>query len=154
MSLAEASEARKARLIALRKRKAGESVSQTGEVEPVVKHRTYDPETKTLKKHAPDDDFDMDTVEKEVDGLAEQIIKEDEERRAQDLDLHNIAPKRPNWDLKRDLEKKMAKLERNTQEAIHTLIPAQKGQSDDLVGALRAQEEHGQRDDGASDEED
>ncbi len=105
MSLAEASEARQARLIALRKRKAGESVSQTcvilytnwvclqlrsfflyrGEVEPVVKHRTYDPETKTLKKHAPDDDFDMDTVEKEVDGLAEQIIKEDEERRAQDL---------------------------------------------------------------------
>ena len=37
-------------------------------------------------------------------------------------DLTNIAPKRPNWDLKRELERKMAKLERRTQEAIHTLI--------------------------------
>lgn len=37
-------------------------------------------------------------------------------------DLFNIAPKRPNWDLKREMEKKLAKLERKTQEAIHTLI--------------------------------
>jgi hypothetical protein len=37
-------------------------------------------------------------------------------------DLLNIAPKRANWDLKRELEKKTAKLERKTQEAIHTLI--------------------------------
>ena len=59
------------------------------------------------------------------------------------------------------MDKKMAKLERRTQEAIHTLIrlsfffasetfdsqvrsgqrlSAQKGQSDDLVGAMKAQE--------------
>jgi coiled-coil domain-containing protein 12 len=37
-------------------------------------------------------------------------------------DLLNIAPKRPNWDLKREMEKKLAKLERQTQQAIHTLI--------------------------------
>jgi hypothetical protein len=37
-------------------------------------------------------------------------------------DVFNIAPKRPNWDLKRDMEKKLAKLERKTQEAIHALI--------------------------------
>ena len=37
-------------------------------------------------------------------------------------DLFNIAPKRPNWDLKRELDKKLAKLERKTQESIHTLI--------------------------------
>ena len=53
--------------------------------EPVIKHRTFDPETKTLKKHAADEDVEMDTVEKQVDGLAERIIQEDEERRAQDL---------------------------------------------------------------------
>ena len=39
-------------------------------------------------------------------------------------DLFNIAPKRPNWDLKRELDKKLAKLERKTQESIHTLIRA------------------------------
>lgn len=81
-------------------------------------------------------------MEKQIEGVAEQIIAEDEERRKQDLvrasgtiqshrllqriiivqDLFNIAPKRPNWDLKRDMEKKLAKLERKTAESIHTLI--------------------------------
>ena len=65
-----------------------------------------------------------DTVEKSVAGLAERIVAEDEERRAQELDVLNIAPKRANWDLKRDMEKKVARLERRTQEAIHTLIRA------------------------------
>ena len=37
-------------------------------------------------------------------------------------DLLNIAPKRANWDLKREMEKKAAKLERQTQEAIYKLI--------------------------------
>ena len=81
-----------------------------------------------------------DTLETNVKGLAEQIIAEDEAKRAQDLvtvifsietstpftlhvkDLLNIAPKRPNWDLKREMEKKLARLERQTQQAIHTLI--------------------------------
>jgi len=160
MSLADASEARKARLVALRKRKAGEAVEGDNEsTEPVIKHRIFDPETRTLKKHTKDDDVVMeDTVEKKVEGLAQAIIAEDKERRAQDLDLFNIAPKRPNWDLKREMEKKLAKLERKTQEAIHTLIrqrlAAQKGQSDDLVGAMNAQERVGQAEDDESDEDD
>jgi coiled-coil domain-containing protein 12 len=70
------------------------------------------------------------------------------------------------------MDKKLAKLERRTQEAIHTLIrmlrtasqfywpltpligqrlAAQKGQSDDIVGAMKAQEEQQQD---LSDEED
>ena len=89
--------------------------------------------------------------------------------------MHNIAPKRPNWDLKRDLEKKLSKLERKTQEAIHTLIraslvysvcyllaeshagqrlAAQKGESDDLVGAMRADEAHERLDDDDASDED
>ncbi|KAI0636400.1 mRNA splicing factor [Trametes polyzona] len=158
MSLAEASEARKARLIALRKRKAGEAVDDTsGEAEPVIKHRSFDPTTRTLKKHTQDEDVQMeDTVEHQVDGLAEKIIAEDAERRAQDLDLFNIAPKRPNWDLKRELDKKLSRLERKTQEAIHTLIrqrlAAQKGQSDDIVGAMNAEQRAGEN--ASSDEED
>ncbi|EED79300.1 predicted protein [Postia placenta Mad-698-R] len=159
MSLADASEARKSRLIALRKRKAGEDVDGDNEAtQPVIKHRLFDPESRTLKKRTQDDDVTMeDTVEKKVDGLAEAIISEDKERRAQDLDLFNIAPKRPNWDLKREMEKKLAKLERRTQEAIHTLIrqrlSAQKGQSDDIVGAMRAQERAGQAEGDDSDED-
>jgi coiled-coil domain-containing protein 12 len=89
-------------------------------------------------------------------------------------DLLNIAPKRPNWDLKREMEKKVARLERQTQQAIHTLIrmfddvrcplrlltrsilgqrlAAQKGQSDDLVGAMQAAANA--ENDPASDDED
>jgi len=140
MSLAEASEARKARLLALRKRKTGEATD-----EPILKGRNFDPETRTLRKRDAQGDVEMeDTVEKDVDGLAEEIIAEDESRRAQELDVFNIAPKRQNWDLKREMDRKVAKLERKTQEAIHTLIrqrlAAQKGDSDDIVGAMRAQE--------------
>jgi len=157
MSLAETSEARKARLAALRQRKAGGSVdnNEEGSTLPLIKNRNYDPETRTLKKRNHSEDVEMeDAVEKNVEGLAERIVKEDSEKRAQELDLFNIAPKRANWDLKREMEKKLSKLERKTQEAIHTLIrqrlAAQKGQSDDLVGAMKA----GEKADLSSDEDD
>ncbi|TEB26572.1 mRNA splicing factor [Coprinellus micaceus] len=143
MSLQEASEARKARLLALRARKLGQSTEE-GTPEPLIGGRNFDPVSRTLKKHTTVAEME-DTVENNVKGLTEKIIAEDEEKRQQELDIFNIAPKRPNWDLKRDMEKKLAKLERRTQEAIHTLIrqrlAAQKGQSDDLVGAMKAQEE-------------
>jgi len=52
---------------------------------PLIKNRNFDPETRTLKKRG-DEDIEMeDTVEKNVEGLAEQIIKEDAEKRAQEL---------------------------------------------------------------------
>lgn len=100
MSLAEASEARKARLIALRKRKAGEATDgyvkhEYGSVpltdrlhsdEPIIKSRNYDPESRTIKKRTKEESGVMDdTVEKNVEGLAQQIIQEDEQRRAQEL---------------------------------------------------------------------
>ena len=109
----------------------------------MIKNRNFDPTTRTLRKYNPGEDAEvLDTVEKDVEGLAEEIIAEDEQRRAMELvrvlltsfdgqtrneilsrqDVFNIAPKRPNWDLKRELDKKLAKLERRTQEAIHTLI--------------------------------
>lgn len=146
-TLVEASEARKARLLALRKRKAGADGDDDAYVSPracsrapdavryrpPVKYRNYDPETRQLRRHTEGDV--TDTVEQVVDGLAEKIIAEDAERRNQELvrsrcpctrvmcslpakDVFSIAPKRPNWDLKREMERKLAKLERKTQEAI------------------------------------
>lgn len=103
MSLAAASESRKERLIALRNRKLGQTGATTDgdEYEKVIsplwpinhvyrpgtfrfKQRNYDPETRTLRKRT-QDDTEEDTVERQVDGLAEKIIAEDEERRAQEL---------------------------------------------------------------------
>ncbi|KAJ3762696.1 mRNA splicing factor [Lentinula raphanica] len=155
MSLAETSDARKARLLELKKRKETRYEEQIA-TQGIIKNRNFDPESRTLKKHAGSEDVEMDTVEKKVEGLAEQVIAEDEEKRAEDLNVFNIAPKRPNWDLKRETDKKLAKLERKTQEAIHTLIrqrlAAQKGESDDIVGAMRAQERAQDQED-LSDEE-
>jgi coiled-coil domain-containing protein 12 len=98
MSLLEASDARKTRLAALRKRKAGEDAGE--EYSPllcsnpranvtrrtgIIKARNFDPETRTLRKHAAMDEDMPDTVEKDVAGLAEQIMAEDEQRRQQEL---------------------------------------------------------------------
>lgn len=105
MSLAKASDDRKARLQALRQRKAGESTdgvyvrmysfpnqsthsfSSCSEVGSILKSRNFDPESRTIKKRVRGgEDVEMqDTVEKDVQGLAENIIIEDEQNRAQEL---------------------------------------------------------------------
>ena len=54
--------------------------------EPIISTRNFDPETRTLRKRTADDDVDMeDTVEKNIAGLAEAIVAEDEAKRAQEL---------------------------------------------------------------------
>lgn len=39
-----------------------------------------------------------------------------------ELDITNLAPRKPDWDLKRDVAKKLEKLEKRTQKAIAELI--------------------------------
>ena len=100
MSLQEASEARKARLLALRARKLGQSPEEGCVVsspsfrgradrscstpEPLIGGRNFDPVSRTLKKHVTVAEME-DTVENNVKGLTEKIIAEDEERRQQEL---------------------------------------------------------------------
>ena len=47
-------------------------------------------------------------------------------------DITNLAPRKPDWDLKRDVAKKLERLERQTQKAIAELIRERlkKGQED------------------------
>lgn len=42
----------------------------------------------------------------------------------------NIAPKKPNWDLRRDVQKKLDKLERRTQKALYKLMEEQERQKE------------------------
>ena len=53
--------------------------------ELILSRRNFDPESRTLRKRTIDDDAQEDTVEKNIAGLAEQIVAEDEEKRAQEL---------------------------------------------------------------------
>lgn len=67
---------------------------------------------------------DMPTVETMVDGVTEDLIAQDEsERQAEEIvDLKQLVPKKPDWDLKRALEPNVEKLERRTKIAIVELI--------------------------------
>lgn len=47
------------------------------------KQRNFDPETRQARKR--ENGAGEDTVEKAVEGLAEEIVQEDEERRAEEL---------------------------------------------------------------------
>jgi coiled-coil domain-containing protein 12 len=51
----------------------------------VLSTRNFDPTTRTLRKRGVDDGENEDTVEKAVEGVAERVLTEDEERQAQDL---------------------------------------------------------------------
>ncbi|KAL7422694.1 hypothetical protein Q5752_001985 [Cryptotrichosporon argae] len=145
-NLAVTAAARKERLIALRKRKQAHETGAAngGPSHFAFKQRNYDPETRQLRQREAGEGGD-DTVEKNVEGLAEAILAEDEEKREEELDLFNIQPRRANWDLKRDMTARMAKLERATNEAIATIfrqrLQAMRKDQDgdvDLVASLHA----------------
>ncbi|XP_047158890.1 coiled-coil domain-containing protein 12-like isoform X1 [Vigna umbellata] len=50
------------------------------------------------------------------------------EPQAQEDPFLNIAPKKPNWDLRRDVQKKFDKLEKRTQKALYQLMVEQEKQ--------------------------
>ncbi|OAL35543.1 hypothetical protein AYO20_05162 [Fonsecaea nubica] len=68
---------------------------------------------------------DVETVEEQADRIlastAEQAAK-DELEAEKGIDLFKLQPKKPNWDLKRDLAEKMKILDVRTQNAIARLV--------------------------------
>lgn len=54
-------------------------------------------------------------ITNEVDALKEPIVIEE-------IDIQHLAPRKPDWDLKRDVAKKLDILERRTQRAIAEII--------------------------------
>ena len=51
--------------------------------------------------------------------------------------LVNVAPKKPNWDLRRDVEKKLAKLERRTQRALIQIMQAEQAAKLQAEGGIQ-----------------
>ncbi|GAA5941001.1 CCDC12/cwf18 family protein [Sporobolomyces koalae] len=164
MSLQAAADARKEKLAALKKRKTLHESGQSNALEhadtdraEVFKFRNYDPETGLARKHART--AEVETVEQETDGLADQVIAQDEQTRAQELDLTNIQPKKANWDLKRDLDRRLSKLKPKTEGAISQLIrkrlQAQKSSGTETAGTelVAGLGQAGRRDDDDEEEE-
>lgn len=85
---------------------------------PKPKFRSYKPQDESLQKEKLQD-AEPSLVDEEVKDLVEAGK---EKVVLQDLDISSLAPRKPDWDLKRDVAKKLEKLERRTQKAIAELI--------------------------------
>ncbi|KAF2973536.1 hypothetical protein GQX73_g176 [Xylaria multiplex] len=141
-TLSVASDDRKARLAKLktlkRKQPADEIVapeserptSPPAEIDVATLHlsgRNYDAEMRgpklgfdappTLGMQGPTLEEQAALVEKEAREKAAEDAKDD-----QGIDLFKLQPKKPNWDLKRDLDKKLAVLNVRTDNAIARLV--------------------------------
>lgn len=110
------------------------------EEEEVGKHRglrlrNYVPEDEDLKRRRVPQAKPVAVEEK----VKEQLEAAKPEPVIEEVDLANLAPRKPDWDLKRDVAKKLEKLEKRTQRAIAELIRERlKGQEDNLASAVDA----------------
>ncbi|TDZ55032.1 Pre-mRNA-splicing factor cwf18 [Colletotrichum trifolii] len=144
-SLSAAADDRKARLAKLknlkRKQPADETVPpesdhvaspprEAAEVDVARLHlsgRNYDPDARGPKlgfEAPPTQDLDKPTLE-ELAADIEADVKQkaaDEAKDDKGIDLFKLQPKKPNWDLKRDLEKKLEILNVRTDNAIARLV--------------------------------
>ncbi len=123
MSLLAQKEERKKRLQALKNKVEQGNAKRPAE----VSFKSYVPHSETLQKYIAEPveagplAIDVNTVEKTAEAIRQQTF-EQESKRNPELDLSNLAPKKPNWDLKRDLEAKMEKLDRLTLIAVSDFI--------------------------------
>ncbi|KAG8677144.1 hypothetical protein FPOAC2_03263 [Fusarium poae] len=151
-SLSAASDDRKARLAKLknlkRKQPADEIVAPESEraasppTEPDVSRlhlsgRNYDPETRGPKlgfEQDPSLNLEAPTLEEQAAEVEAEIKKKAAEEAQDDkgVDLFKLQPKKPNWDLKRELDNKMEVLNVRTDNAIARLV------RDRITGAQKA----------------
>lgn len=87
--------------------------------------RNYDVEAKAPKTGFMEPpSANQETVEEKAARLAEEARKqaEEAEKESKQIDLFSLQPKKPNWDLKRDVEKKLERLNARTDRAIAHLV--------------------------------
>lgn len=90
-----------------------------------ISGRNYDPETRGPKlgfEQAPTEgQITLEAQAAEIAQATAEAAKEDEED-DKPIDLFKLQPKKPNWDLKRDLNEKMKILDVRTENAIARLV--------------------------------
>ncbi|XP_033732059.1 coiled-coil domain-containing protein 12-like [Pecten maximus] len=141
-SMEEAARKRKERLRALKTKQnqsvePGENDMETDVMEALPKpvFRSYKPQDNSLKEQAIPVAKPADVTEKIQSQLEASITKEVVE----EVDIMNLAPRKPDWDLKRDVAKKLEKLEKRTQRAIAELIRERlKSSNEDLATMVNA----------------
>lgn len=83
-------------------------------------------ESTTATATTTDADVEMTDIQLKNDDVISKITHEVDVLKTpiviEDIDIQNLAPRKPDWDLKRDVSKKLEILERRTQRAIAELI--------------------------------
>lgn len=92
------------------------------------------PTTTGKKRSAEEQDLDLKdknstsysgnsaTVEKKADEIARDAKLQSREQRDQEIDIAQLAPKKIDWDLKRDIEKQVEILDKQTHRKINELV--------------------------------
>ncbi|XP_038078219.1 coiled-coil domain-containing protein 12-like [Patiria miniata] len=151
-SMQEQAMRRKERLKALRQKQQPES-EDTENTEPPAKKQLTDEQITeerkpVFKNYNPGDDALKEQLlpKAQLPSVEEHIKDQLEAAKpapvVEEVDLVNLAPRKPDWDLKRDIAPKLEKLERRTQRAIAELIREriQSDQGTDLLTAVGAQQ--------------
>ncbi|CAJ0575356.1 unnamed protein product, partial [Mesorhabditis spiculigera] len=95
--------------------------------------RNYAPGSEIGKKD--DLKFDYNVIEKEIAQHLQDTTKTD---LPEQIDPSTLQPKKADWDLKRNIEKKLQKLDRHTQRAIAEIIRERLQETGDLAAAVHA----------------
>ncbi|KAJ8889504.1 hypothetical protein PR048_009003 [Dryococelus australis] len=123
-TLEEESFKRKERLKALKRKhddipqKEASDVGNIFDALPRPKFRSYRPLDEGLQESVIEDAAPGDVAEEvqaQLEAANTRVVIEQ-------LDISNLAPRKPDWDLKRDVARKLERLERRTQKAIAELI--------------------------------
>ncbi|XP_041372257.1 coiled-coil domain-containing protein 12-like [Gigantopelta aegis] len=144
-SLEDEARKRKERLRALREKHTGrqdgshsamDCDSETKQKLPRPVFRSYKPQDEKLKE----DSMQVDMKRPDVsDKVKDQLEAGKSKHMIEEVDLLNLAPRKPDWDLKRDIAPKLEKLDRHTQRAIAELIRERlKASQEDLACVVNA----------------
>merc|ERR1712038_1514145 len=116
----------------------GDSNQAGGEEEtlPVPVFRSYKPLAPELQENA----FDVADPTLIEDKIQDSLEAGQQTTMIEELDIVNLAPRKPDWDLKRDIAKKLEKLERRTARAIGEIIRdrLKANTEEDLASAVKA----------------
>ncbi|XP_048730639.1 coiled-coil domain-containing protein 12-like [Ostrea edulis] len=130
---------RKERLKALKEKKRTEisdsPMPSEEEQLPKPVFRSYKPMDENLQESKLPQVKPSDVTDK----IKSHLEAATEDTGIEEVDLINLAPRKPDWDLKRDVAKKLEKLERKTQRAIAELIRERlQASNEDLALAVNA----------------
>ncbi|KAF7997563.1 hypothetical protein HCN44_006134 [Aphidius gifuensis] len=119
-SLEEEALKRKERLAALKQKtqESNQNNQQQNDTLPKPKFRSYKPQDESLKENILDEAKPGDIISE----VQEQLDASKTKFTVEELEIGNLAPRKPDWDLKRNVAKKLEKLERRTQKSIAELI--------------------------------